>query len=443
MCVQHIDEIFEKMDEDGSGGLDFSEFQARIQDLPTANPIHLIQEDFDQITLGGQLLDENGEFRNSQFQTMIRKELLRFSQRKCTIAMKESTCQQQSAMLMMLKLLEINLSGLVDAFSADRGGHGRAGVDSAVAGDKGSLLPSLLASSDKVPAHEDPHAPSVSIPQTCCAQCPSSTDSARPLQAIIDELRGLKATVNIIERRTRRFADMVRQDGSVARTACASMTGPCSTERRVRREGLGCSFSVAIDEAIQRRRDSSRGELVLSLPPSHTRSETRQESLCASSTQQTTSPRTRTHSVTPRLREQRVSRSQQPQSIDSQNMSLQKEQTDAAGGWEAAGRRTDGSGQGVGERQELDGAANFRTLSIRSNGYAHLVLSHVYLDMCVCCGVAFSVHINRETGIPPSSRHHCSILVLLPSSHFPPPLSVIWQVQQPGASTNGHGLLAR
>ncbi len=44
------------------------------------SPIHLIEDDFAQITLGGKLLDHNGEFRSCQFQTMMRKELLRFAQ---------------------------------------------------------------------------------------------------------------------------------------------------------------------------------------------------------------------------------------------------------------------------------------------------------------------------------------------------------------------------
>jgi hypothetical protein len=40
----------------------------------------LIEDDFAQMTLGGKLLDQNGEFRADQFQTMMRKELLRFAQ---------------------------------------------------------------------------------------------------------------------------------------------------------------------------------------------------------------------------------------------------------------------------------------------------------------------------------------------------------------------------
>jgi hypothetical protein len=39
----------------GSGGLDFDEFRERIKDLPIATPVHLIKDDFAQMTLGGQV----------------------------------------------------------------------------------------------------------------------------------------------------------------------------------------------------------------------------------------------------------------------------------------------------------------------------------------------------------------------------------------------------
>lgn len=38
----------------GSGGLDFDEFRERIKDLPIATPVNLIEDDFKQMTLGGQ-----------------------------------------------------------------------------------------------------------------------------------------------------------------------------------------------------------------------------------------------------------------------------------------------------------------------------------------------------------------------------------------------------
>lgn len=58
---------------------------------------------------------------------MMRKELLRFAQRKCTHAMNETGSKEQRAMLLMLKLLELSISDL----EARHGGKFTEGDDEA------------------------------------------------------------------------------------------------------------------------------------------------------------------------------------------------------------------------------------------------------------------------------------------------------------------------
>lgn len=58
---------------------------------------------------------------------MMRKELLRFAQRKCTHAMNETSSKEQHAMLLMLKLLELSISDL----EARHGGKFTEGDDEA------------------------------------------------------------------------------------------------------------------------------------------------------------------------------------------------------------------------------------------------------------------------------------------------------------------------
>ena len=105
-----IQDTFARLDEDGSGGLDFKEFKERVNMLPTTVPIHLMKDDFDMITQGGALLNENDEFGSLQFRDMIRGELLRFAQRQCTYALQESPSKESKAMILMLKLLELNVA---------------------------------------------------------------------------------------------------------------------------------------------------------------------------------------------------------------------------------------------------------------------------------------------------------------------------------------------
>ena len=58
----------------GSGGLSFQEFKSAVRLLKTRTPIALLPDDFEILTKGGKLTDEEGEFSATQFQRMMRGE---------------------------------------------------------------------------------------------------------------------------------------------------------------------------------------------------------------------------------------------------------------------------------------------------------------------------------------------------------------------------------
>jgi hypothetical protein len=75
--VQKIDGLYLRLDEDGSGGLNFEEFQAGIMNI--IDTIHITHDDFDIITEHGKHLGPTAEFNIDQFQEMMRGELWRYS----------------------------------------------------------------------------------------------------------------------------------------------------------------------------------------------------------------------------------------------------------------------------------------------------------------------------------------------------------------------------
>jgi hypothetical protein len=99
-----INAIYNKLDEDGSAGLDFTELQRGIKDL--AMNIHVTRDDFDIITENGKHLNRNAEFNREQFQEMMRGELWRFSRRQLTNVLSLSESRDFAGTILMLKLFE-------------------------------------------------------------------------------------------------------------------------------------------------------------------------------------------------------------------------------------------------------------------------------------------------------------------------------------------------
>jgi hypothetical protein len=99
-----INAIYNKLDEDCSGGLDFTEFQHGIKDL--AMKIHVTRDDFDIITDNGKHLNRNAELNREQFQEVMRGELWQFSHRELTNVLSLSDSRDFAGTILMLKLFE-------------------------------------------------------------------------------------------------------------------------------------------------------------------------------------------------------------------------------------------------------------------------------------------------------------------------------------------------
>mmetsp|Transcript_16679 Transcript_16679/g.55540 ORF Transcript_16679/g.55540 Transcript_16679/m.55540 type:complete len:677 (-) Transcript_16679:706-2736(-) len=104
--ARKIADAYERLDNDGSGGLNYEEFQFGLKRLPTSSPIHLQDDDFDLLTEGGKLCNSQGEFSSEQFQEMMREEIRRYAQRQVANAMQESTSKDMRALLLMIKLMD-------------------------------------------------------------------------------------------------------------------------------------------------------------------------------------------------------------------------------------------------------------------------------------------------------------------------------------------------
>ena len=106
MLLRAFDAMHAAPDADGSGGLDYGEFQQGIRKLP-GGCIHMTEDDFDLITEWGKHLGVTGEFDVRQFREMMKGELWRFSRRQLKNVLAESTNNEFKSIVLMLKLMEI------------------------------------------------------------------------------------------------------------------------------------------------------------------------------------------------------------------------------------------------------------------------------------------------------------------------------------------------
>jgi len=84
--------------------------------LPCAGNIHFTEDDFEIITEYGKLLHspEKPEFNKMQFRDMMRNELFRFARRNLANALQESEGEEFRQLVLMLKLMETNLTSKLD-----------------------------------------------------------------------------------------------------------------------------------------------------------------------------------------------------------------------------------------------------------------------------------------------------------------------------------------
>ena len=99
-----IDDIYARLDEDESGGLTFKEFRMGLKQF--SSHIHMTREDFDIVTENGKHLGATNEFNREQFQTMMKKELWRYSRRELANVQSVSGDEQFNSTILMLKMME-------------------------------------------------------------------------------------------------------------------------------------------------------------------------------------------------------------------------------------------------------------------------------------------------------------------------------------------------
>jgi type II secretory pathway component PulJ len=114
--LDKTDAIYDRLDEDCSGGLTFEEFKAGLTRLPCAGNIHFTEDDFEIITEYGRLLHSPAkpEFNKMQFRDMMQNELFRFARRNLANALRESEGEEFRQLVLMLKLMETNLASKLE-----------------------------------------------------------------------------------------------------------------------------------------------------------------------------------------------------------------------------------------------------------------------------------------------------------------------------------------
>ena len=104
--IHRIDDIFQKLDTDESGGLDYQEFRVNVRGLPGGSRIKITKDDWDVLTEGGRFLGPEGEFNQLQFRDMMKGELERFSRRELANVIAFSDSDEFKSTVVMLKLLQ-------------------------------------------------------------------------------------------------------------------------------------------------------------------------------------------------------------------------------------------------------------------------------------------------------------------------------------------------
>ena len=109
LCHQ-IDQLYERLDLDGNGGVDFEELQKGMGRLPGGFKVHITRDDFDVITQQGELLGPGGEFDKSQFRDMMLGEMLRYSHRKVMNMLQDTEQEEFRALVLLIRMSELTRS---------------------------------------------------------------------------------------------------------------------------------------------------------------------------------------------------------------------------------------------------------------------------------------------------------------------------------------------
>ena len=115
--TERIDSLYQRLDQDKSGGLNYDEFRRGLRNLDGIPAIHLTEFDFARLTNHGQHLSAEQELTALKFRDMMKDEFWRYSQRQLANNLNESTSKEFKSTVLMLKMLETRL---LEAISADR-----------------------------------------------------------------------------------------------------------------------------------------------------------------------------------------------------------------------------------------------------------------------------------------------------------------------------------
>jgi hypothetical protein len=111
-----INGLYDALDEDGSGGLNFEEFQQGLMNM--ISTLHLTRDDFDVITENGKFLGANSEFNSQQFQEMMKGELWRYSRRQINNVLMVTGDEHFRSLFLMLKMMEFHTNNSFDSIAS-------------------------------------------------------------------------------------------------------------------------------------------------------------------------------------------------------------------------------------------------------------------------------------------------------------------------------------
>jgi voltage-gated sodium channel len=102
--LKKIETLFQTLDRDSSGSIGYHELQQSLKELDLSPPIIVHEDDYDVLTMGSTLCDDDGEFDHKQFQWIMEAEMKRYAMRELSVAMNEGD-KQIAQMCLVLKLL--------------------------------------------------------------------------------------------------------------------------------------------------------------------------------------------------------------------------------------------------------------------------------------------------------------------------------------------------
>jgi hypothetical protein len=152
--IERIDAMYDRMDSDKSGGLNFEEFKNGIKNLPGIPSLHMTENDYARLTEYGKHLSPSGELTKLKFRDMMQDEFWRYSQRQLTNTVAESKSPEFNSTVLMLKMLESRMDARVDDLRRDMtvGGGGIVSKDWRTAT---SMIDGIQASEFRGPSIEE------------------------------------------------------------------------------------------------------------------------------------------------------------------------------------------------------------------------------------------------------------------------------------------------